>query len=83
MVYLVVAVGSWSFYLPMHNLKRPYYFDKKSKEVLRFLQNKKCAGPQKQEVINGHSSTIFWQKKSKGCSPIRRPFCIKKIEFTV
>ena len=29
---------------------------------MRCLQYKRCAGPQKQEVINDRSSIIFWKK---------------------
>ena len=40
--------------LPTQNLERAYYFDKESEVVLLCLRYKQCAGPQKQEVINGH-----------------------------
>jgi len=48
--------------LPTQNLERAYQVDKESKAVLSYFQYSQCAGPQKQEVINGHSSTIAWQK---------------------
>ena len=43
----------------MPNLGRA---DKESEAVLRCLQYKQCAGPQKQQVINDRSSIIFWKK---------------------
>ena len=45
--YIVVAVGSWQIILPMPNLERPYLSDKESEAVLKCLQYKQCAGPQK------------------------------------
>jgi len=48
--------------LPMPKSERAYWSDKGSKAVLRCLQYKQCAGPQKQEVINDRSSIIFWKK---------------------
>ena len=44
---LVDAVGSLQIILPMPNLERPYQSDKGSEAVLRCLQYKQCAGPQK------------------------------------
>ena len=41
------AVGSWQIILPMPNLERPYLSDKGSEAVLKCLQYKRCAGPQK------------------------------------
>ena len=57
------AEGSSQIILPMPNLERAYKSDKESEAVLRCLQYKQCAGPQKQEVINDRSSIIFWKKK--------------------
>ena len=45
--YILDAVGSWQIILPMPNLERPYYSDKESEAVLKCLQYKRCAGPQK------------------------------------
>ena len=50
----------------MPNLERAYKSDKESEAVLRCLQYKQCAGPQKQEVINVRSSIIFWKKNEVG-----------------
>ena len=47
MSYSVDAVGSWQIILPMPNLERPYQSYKGSQAVLRCLQYKQCAGPQK------------------------------------
>ena len=41
------AVGSWQIILPMPNLEGPYKSDKGSEAVLKCLQYKRCAGPQK------------------------------------
>ena len=49
-------------FFPTRNLERPYQVDKESKAALSYFQYNQCAGPQKQEVKNGHSSTIVWQK---------------------
>ena len=56
------AVGSSQIFFPTQNLERAYQVDKQSKAVLSYFQYNQCAGPQKQEVINGHSTTIIWQK---------------------
>ena len=61
--YVLDAVGSSQIFFPTQNLKRAYYVNKESKAVLSYFQYSQCAGPQKQEVINGHSSTIELQKK--------------------
>ena len=56
------AVGSSQIFFPTQNLERAYKVDKESKAVLSYIQYNQCAGPQKQEVINGHSSTKLRQK---------------------
>ena len=40
------------------------YLIKKSEAVMKYLWYEQCAGPQKQEVINGHIGNIFWQKNN-------------------
>ena len=60
--YRVDAVGSSQIFFPTQNLARAYQVDKESKAVLSYFQYDQCAGPQKQEVIYGHNSTISWQK---------------------
>ena len=60
--YIVDAVGSSQIFFPTQNLERAYQVDKESKAVLSYFQYDQCAGPQKQEDINGHSSTIVGQK---------------------
>ena len=60
--YVVDAVGSSQIFFPTQNLERAYQVDKESKAVLSYFQYDQCAGPQKQEDINGHSSTIVGQK---------------------
>ena len=47
---------------PTQNLERAYQVDKESEAVLSYFQYDQCAGPQKLEDINGHSSTIVGQK---------------------
>ena len=47
MQYAIDAVGSWQIILPMPNLDRLYKSDKGSEAVLKWLQYKRCAGPQK------------------------------------
>ena len=59
---LLDAVGSSQIFFPTQNLERAYQVDKESKAVLSYLQYDQCVGPQKQEDINGHSSTIVWKK---------------------
>ena len=49
-------------FLPTQNLERTYSVDKESKAVLSYFQYDQCAGPQKQEDISEHSSTIVGQK---------------------
>ena len=56
------AVGSSQIFCPTQNLERAYQVDKESKAVLSYFQYDQCAGPQKQEDINGHSSTIVGKK---------------------
>lgn len=56
------AVGSSQIFFPTQNLEGACWVDRESKVVLSYFQYNQCAGPQKQEVINGHSSTIVWQK---------------------
>ena len=56
------AVGSSQIFFPTQNLERAEWVDKESEAVLCSLQYNQYAGPQKQEVINGHNSTIVWQK---------------------
>ena len=46
-VYALDAVGSRQIILPMPNLERPYKSDKGSEAVLKWLQYKRCAEPQK------------------------------------
>ena len=60
--YLIDAAGSSQIFFPTQNLERAYQFDEESKAVLSYFQYNQCAGPQKQEVINDHSSIIFWKK---------------------
>ena len=55
-------MGLSQIFFPTQNLERPYQVDKESKAVLSYLQYDQCAGPEKQEDINGHSSTIIGQK---------------------
>ena len=62
-MYVIDAVGSSQIFFPTQNLERAYQVDKESKAVLSYFQYDQCAGPQKQEVINGHSTYIFWQNK--------------------
>ena len=59
---IIDAVGSSQIFFPTQNLERAYQVDKESKAVLSYFQYNQCAGPQKQEVINGHNSIIIWQK---------------------
>ena len=61
-LYNLDAVGSSQIFFPTQNLARAYEVDKEFEAVLRYFQYNKCAGPQKQEHINGHSSTIVWKK---------------------
>ena len=61
-IYILDAVGSSQIFFPTQNLERAYQVDKESKAVLSYFQYDQCAGPQKQEDINGHSSTIVGQK---------------------
>ena len=61
-LYWVDAEGSLQIILPLPNLERAYQSDKESEAILLCLQYEQCAGPQKQEVINDHSSIIFWEK---------------------
>ena len=56
------AVGSSQIFFPTQNLESTHQVDKESKAVLSYFQYDQCAGPQKQEDINGHSSTIVGQK---------------------
>ena len=49
-------------FLPYPKFRKTYQVDKESKAVLSYFQHNQCAGPQKQEDINGHSSTIVGQK---------------------
>ena len=61
--YLAIRCGrAVTDFLPTQNLERTYSVDKESKAVLSYFQYNQCAGPQKQEVINWHSSTIICQK---------------------
>ena len=54
--------GQSQIILPTQNFERAYYFDKESEVDLSCLRYEQCAGPKKQEVINGHRSNIVWQK---------------------
>ena len=59
------AEGLLQMILPTQNLERAYNFDKESEVILKCLRYERCAGPQspqKQNIINGHSVIIFWQK---------------------
>ena len=60
--YVLDAVGSPQVFFPTQNLERAYWVDEESEAIFWCFQYNQFAGPQKQEVINGHSSTIFWQK---------------------
>ena len=46
-IWILDAVGSWQIILPMPNLEGPYQSNKGSEAVLKCLQYKQCAGPQK------------------------------------
>ena len=59
---IVDAEGSLQIFFPTQNLERAYQVDKDSKVVLSYFQYNQCAGPKKQEDINGHSSTRVGQK---------------------
>ena len=61
-MYVIDAVGSSQIFFPTQNLERAYQVDKESEAVLSYFQYDQCAGPQKQEIINWHSSTIVRQK---------------------
>ena len=63
------AVGSSQIFFPTKNLERAYQDDKESKAALPYFQYHQCAGPQKQEVVNGHSSIISWEKIKVGMFP--------------
>ena len=52
-IYILDAVRLSQIFFPTQNLERAYQVDKESKAVLSYCQYDQCAGPQKQEVING------------------------------
>ena len=49
----IIEVGLSQIFIPTQNLERAYKVDKKSKAVLSYFQYDRCAGPQKQEDIDG------------------------------
>ena len=61
--YILDAVGLSQIFFPTKNLERAYKVDEESEAVLWCFQYNQYAGPQKQEVINGPTSTIIWRKK--------------------
>ena len=56
--YTIDAVGLSQIFFPTQNLERAYQVDKESKAVLQYFQYDQCAGPQKQEDINGHTLNL-------------------------